>query len=462
MGWYVLLLALALAASLLVVRQLLLADLASGIQADLVQEAEELRTLAAGSDPADGEPFGDRVDRVFDVFLRRNVPAPFETIVTFLDGEPYLRSIDDPPVRLDEQDRLVEQWGTVEEPDRGRTTVAGVGQVDYLAVPLSHDGTVRGVFVVAAFTDLARGPIDQVVRTSGLVGLGALGLGLVLAWSVSSRVLAPVRALTDTARSITETDLGRRIEVPGDDEIGRLAMTMNAMLDRLEAAFVTQRLFIDDAGHELRTPITIVRGHLELLEDDPAERAETIGLVLDELDRMARMVDDLLLLAKAQRPDFLNPGRIHVAELTRAVHAKAQAIAPRTWELDTDGAGEIVADGQRLTQALVQLAHNATRHTGEGATVTIGGQCEGATARFWVADDGPGIAADEQERILERFARGRDTPRGSEGAGLGLAIVKAIAEAHGGRLELDSAPGRGATFTVVVPAGTGESGEEPA
>lgn len=330
-GWYVLLLALALAASLLVVRQLLLADLATDIQADLVQEAEELRTLAAGRDPADGEPFGARVDRVFDVFLRRNVPAPFKTIVTFVDGEPYLRSID--------------------------------------------------VFVVAAFTDLAREPIEEVVPTSALVGLGALALGLLLSWSVSSRVLAPVRTLTETARGITDTGLGQRIEVTGYDEIGQLAMTMNAMLDRLEAAFVTQRQFIDDAGHELRTPITIVRGHLELLEDDPAERAETLRLVLDELDRMARMVDDLLLLAKAQGPDFLSPGRVDVVELARAVHAKAQAIAPRSWQLDAAGDGTIVADGQRLSQALVQLAQNATRHAGGEATVTIGARCDDGEAR---------------------------------------------------------------------------------
>ena len=115
--------------------------------------------------------------------------------------------------------------------------------------------------------------------------------------------------LADTARSISETDLTRRIPVSGRDEIAELARTFNAMLDRLEAAFATQRAFVSDASHELRTPITIVRGHLELLGDDPQERRETIALVTDELDRMSRFVDDLLLLAKAERDDFLRVGR---------------------------------------------------------------------------------------------------------------------------------------------------------
>ena len=118
----------------------------------------------------------------------------------------------------------------------------------------------------------------------------------------------PAAALGDTARSISETDLSRRIPVTGNDEIAELARTFNAMLDRLERAFATQRAFVSDASHELRTPITIVRGHLELLGDDPEERRETVALVTDELDRMSRFVDDLLLLARAEREDFLRVG----------------------------------------------------------------------------------------------------------------------------------------------------------
>jgi two-component system, OmpR family, sensor kinase len=125
-------------------------------------------------------------------------------------------------------------------------------------------------------------------------------LGSLLAWRLAGRVADPVTALTRTARAISETDLSRRIPVRGRDEVAQLAATFNEMLERLERAFGSQRRFLDDAGHELRTPLTIVRGHLELLEDDPVERRETVALVMDELDRMGRIVNDLLLLAKRE------------------------------------------------------------------------------------------------------------------------------------------------------------------
>ena len=151
------------------------------------------------------------------------------------------------------------------------------------------------------------------------------------------RVLAPLRLLTDTARSITETDLTRRIPVSGHDEIAELARTFNAMLDRLERAFASQRAFVDDASHELRTPITIVRGHLELLGDDPDERRETVALVTDELDRMSRFVDDLLLLARAERDDFLRVGEVELGALTDELLDKAARSARARWQLEARG-----------------------------------------------------------------------------------------------------------------------------
>jgi signal transduction histidine kinase len=263
-------------------------------------------------------------------------------------------------------------------------------------------------------------------------------------------VLAPLRSLRDTARSINESDLTRRIEVAGDDELADLARTFNAMLDRLELAFASQKAFISDAGHELRTPITIVRGHLELLGDDPEERRETIELVTDELDRMARLVNDLLLLAKAQRPDFLQPEDIDAGELTRELFAKAAALAPRDWRLAGVASGRIVADRQRLTQAVMNLSQNAVNHTMEEDAVELGSIVENGSMRMWVRDTGPGVDAADRTRIFERFARGASASR-SDGSGLGLAITRAIAEAHGGRVELDSSSGRGALFTLTIP-----------
>jgi signal transduction histidine kinase len=283
-------------------------------------------------------------------------------------------------------------------------------------------------------------------------------VGSLLAWRVAEGVLRPVRDVSRTAQSISEGDLTRRIRVTGHDEIAALATTFNEMLDRLEAAFATQRRFVDDAGHELRTPITVIRGHLELLEDDPEERRKTLDLVMDELDRMQRIVEDLIVLAKAERPDFLNLDTVDLATLTEEVHAKAAAIAARDWRLDGVGRGVVVADRQRLTQAMMQLAQNAAQHTGEGDTISLGSSVRNGEARVWVRDTGPGVPPEQRDRIFRRFARGGGT-RPSEGAGIGLAIVKAIAEAHHGRVELDSAPSEGATFAVVIP--TDQPQEEP-
>jgi two-component system OmpR family sensor kinase len=208
---------------------------------------------------------------------------------------------------------------------------------------------------------------------------------------------------------------------------------------------------VDDAGHELRTPITIVRGHLELLEDDPDERRETVALLMDELDRMARIVNDLLTLAKWEQPDFLATADVDLGVLVDDVLAKASALGDREWKLDARAEGTIVADRQRLTQALMQLAQNAVQHTRDGDEVGLGAFVSDQEARLWVRDTGPGIPFEEQQRVFDRFYRA-DESRRSEGAGLGLSIVQAIARAHGGRLDLSSVPGSGATFAIVLPA----------
>jgi signal transduction histidine kinase len=421
------------------------------IDAALQQEIEEVRRLAGGRDPETGERFAGDVRRIFDVFLRRNIPVRNEAYVTFLDGQPHLRRPEDVPYRLDTDPALVARWAALTEPERGRITDT--------AVPLRTETEVRGVFVAAFFRDMELQETNAAVWGALGVGLVTLLVGSVLAWRVAEGVLRPVRLVTQTALSITEGDLTRRIRVTGRDEIAALATTFNEMLDRLEAAFATQRGFVNDAGHELRTPITVIRGHLELLEDDPEERRRTLDLVMDELHRMQRIVEDLLILAKAEQPDFLDLDTVDLARLTEEVHAKAAAIAHRDWRLEGTGRGLVVADRQRLTQAVMQLAQNAAQHTGEGDMITLGSSLRNGEARVWVRDTGPGIPTDQHDRIFRRFARGGGARR-SEGAGIGLAIVRAIAEAHHGRVELESAPAQGATFTVVIP--TDQPPEGPA
>jgi signal transduction histidine kinase len=243
--------------------------------------------------------------------------------------------------------------------------------------------------------------------------------------------------------------------VRGRDDIAALAEQFNLMLDRLEQAFATQRRFVDDAGHELRTPITIVRGHLELMGDDPAERAEVVRLCTDELDRMNRIVADLLVLAKAERPDFVQLQPVEVAELTSDVYVKLRALGDRDWRLEGIGEGIAVVDPQRVTQAVVQLAQNAVQHTSTGDRVLVGSALLDGHVSFWVTDHGPGVSPEDVEVIFNRFARGSTDGAAAHraGAGLGLAIVRAIAEAHGGVVKLVSTPGEGATFGIELPGG---------
>jgi signal transduction histidine kinase len=166
---------------------------------------------------------------------------------------------------------------------------------------------------------------------------------------------------------------------------------------------------------------------------------------------MSRFVDDLLLLAKAERDDFLHVGPLELGALTDEMLDKASALGLREWELEHRGESLLLADRQRLTQAVMGLAQNAVQHTADGDPIWLGTAVEGEEARLWVRDAGPGISSADQERIFERFARAHAGRRRSEGAGLGLSIVRAIAEAHGGRVELTSAVGEGSTFAVVVP-----------
>jgi two-component system OmpR family sensor kinase len=445
---FVVLLALSTVASTLALRQILLARAGERVEEALVQEVQEFSALAEdGNNPLTGEPFGDDVKALFDVFLLRNVPTENEEVFTFVDGRGYRSTQDLPKPRL--IDRL-KQLGDITQSERGEVDTAE-GRVRYLAVPLEVGNRRRGVFAVSVNLEQERAEVVEAVQTAAGVSLAVLLIASALAWVIAGRVLAPLRTLRTTAQAITETDLTRRLDVHGNDEIAELGRTFNAMLDRLEAAFASQRAFVSDAGHELRTPITIVRGHLELLGEDPSEREETIALVTDELDRMARFVEDLLLLAKAEQGDFLHLSPLDLDVLTEELYAKAKALADRDWRLSGSGTGRVTADRQRLTQAVMQLAQNAAEHTEEGDRIALGSAISNGRAMLWVADSGPGIPEEEREEIFERFHRGGDGRRRSDGAGLGLSIVRAIAEAHGGRVQLDSREGAGATFTLIVP-----------
>jgi signal transduction histidine kinase len=461
--WSILGLAIAVLAGVLVVRQAFLVQLDNRIDDALVQEADELRSLSRGRDPLTGERFDDDARRIFEVFLDRNVPSRNEAYLAFVDGRLIERrdAVASSSGLTDHAD-LMDRWASLETSERGRIdTVAGT--VDYLAVPIDAGGEVLGVFVIAHFRDLETAQLTSAVNAAIEVGLIVLLIGSVIAWRIAESVLRPVRAVTTTARRIsTGADLTERLPVAGHDELSELSSTFNGMLDELEEAFDTQQRFVDDAGHELRTPITVIRGHLDLMGDDPEERRATLVLIDDELGRMQRIVNDLLTLAKAERADFLRLGPVDLAALTEEVRAKAEALGERGWRLGGVGRGIVIADRQRLTQALMQLAQNAVQHTATGDEIEIGSRVLGAEAELWVRDTGEGIAPEEVERIFDRFARG-GRKRASDGAGLGLSIVRAIAEAHHGRVAVTSQPGEGSRFVIVVPVDQPlDAPEEPA
>jgi len=450
---YLVLVAFSTVVSLVVIRQLLMVYNERQTRKALVQEVEEFRQLVKGRDPKTGRPFGDDIAAIFEVFLKRNVPNDDEFLLTLVNGRLYKSNPTSLPASVQPDANLINHWVQLTQPEWSQKENPGSSPVLFLAEPVVIEGKNLGVFVVLSTDIHERNEVAHTVLVVGVVEgiMAIIALTSSVAWLAAGQILARLRLLTETARSISESDLTQRILVQGADEITELTVTFNEMLARLQAAFASQRDFINDAGHELRTPITIIRGHLELLGDDPQEQRETVELVIDELDRMNRFVNDLLLLAKAEQPSFLNLECVELSSLTEELYSKAKALALRNWQLEAQASGLILADRQRLTQAIMNLAENATQHTAASDIIALGSALTEDKVCFWVRDTGEGIAPVDQERIFERFARSFNSRRRSEGAGLGLAIVRAIAEAHRGRVELVSRIGGGSTFTVILP-----------
>jgi two-component system OmpR family sensor kinase len=443
------------AAAVVIIRSALLERAADRVGEALAQETSEFRLLSS-SHPHGASGHPQTALELFDSYFMHSAAGEGETVLTYVDGELYRTRTGLRGATTALADRL-ERVASQSRPTEGEIDTAS-GLVRYRSEPVRRDGRLRGALVVASDLGAERAEVEDAVVVVAIVLGGMCLLASAAAWLIAGRVLAPLRELSETAQAITETDLSRRIEVHGNDEIAELARTFNAMLDRIGEAFSAQRDFVSDASHELRTPITIVRGHLELMGEDPRERSETVALVTDELDRMARIVNDLLVLARAERPDFLRLGPVELDGLTRELLVKAAGIAPRKWSLEAAQTGTVAADQQRLTQAMINLLHNAAEHTGEDDEIGLGSVIADGCARLWVRDTGPGIAPADRKRIFERFSRLSDGPRRTEGAGLGLAIADAIARAHGGRIELETAEGAGSTFTLVIPVERREPG----
>ena len=430
------------------------------IDLSLARAVDVLRTGAPkGAEPADPAP-ATVEDLLYTAVQRRGLTQN-EGVIAFLDGAPHWLASKSVPMRLEDDHELVRILSAIpsDAPVELRTIQTATTQYRLVAVPVTVTGDPHdGLFVVAVDRSAELADLTSTYLTYAIVAIGSLAVIAVVAWLVVGRLLRPVRLLRDTARRITESDLSDRIPVSGSDDLSDLARTVNAMLDRLQNAFGSQRELLDDVGHELRTPLTIVRGHLELLDaDDPDDVRATQALTLDELDRMHRLVDDLVTLATADRPDFVRLAQTDIGQLTDDVLDKARGLGNRTWRVAARAGATCLVDSQRITQAWLQLIANAVRFSPDGSTIRIGSEIRRDRVLFFVRDEGPGVAPEDEERIFERFHRGRADRTGArgDGVGLGLPIVAAIAAAHRGKVTVERPPpgvATGAVFVLDLPA----------
>lgn len=325
------------------------------------------------------------------------------------------------------------------------------------AVPVSDSaGNVLAVFEAALSVGPEQAIATQLAWTLAGAGAAVVLLGAALSAFVAQGSLRPLARAARTARTVTSSSLGERIDYNGPrDEVGEMVQALNGMLSRLETSFDEQRHFVADASHELRTPLAVVRGHLELIANaslSAEEREEATVVVFAELDRMSRLVDDLLALARldagqvrARQP--LDAGTLLAEAAARcrtvcASHTMKTAIEPVWVDGDPDG----------LMQAVLNLLRNAESHTPQGGTITLTSRAEGDRAVLEVADSGPGIREADLTRIFDRFYRAQGKRRSETGgSGLGLAITRRLVELHGGTISAENRPEGGALFRIELP-----------
>jgi heavy metal sensor kinase len=315
--------------------------------------------------------------------------------------------------------------------------------------------------------------VDKTLDRLRLALLLGVPFALLLAggggWLLAGRALEPVDRITRLARSITATDLTKRINLERQDELGRLAGTFDDMIDRLERAFQEQRQLTADVSHELRSPLTVLEAQTTLAlrrQRSAEEYRHVLASTQEEIERMSTMVNQLLTLARADAgEEQINLEPVALDALTRTVADGMDPLAQEGGLALTFRAPAPVwveGDPGRLRQLVINLLDNAMRHTPPGGRVDITVARRGNWAILRVADTGDGISSEDLPHIFQRFYRGdRARSRVMGNSGLGLAIVKWIVEAHGGHIHVSSSPGEGSAFTVTLPATLGRLAAPP-
>ena len=337
---------------------------------------------------------------------------------------------------------------------------SGEPPIRLISVPVRHGGTL--VNIVRVGTSLQ--PLEETLHRLLIILLITVPLALLASlgggWFLAGRALRPVEAITQAAERIAGGDLTQRLSVSmAQDEIGRLAGTFNAMIGRLEASFQQVRQFTSDASHELRTPLTVLKGETELALRR-TRSADDYRLVLvsslEEVDRMSRIVDELLFLSRADLGEIKMESRpVRLDHLFDDLKRQAEVLGHEQAVHIVIGLSEpvtIAGDDMRLRELLLNLLDNAIKYSPQGGRVEMSLVKQASAARLSIADEGIGLSREEQTHIFDRFYR-TDAARAhtKKGTGLGLAICKWIVDAHHGTIDVQSEPGKGSVFTVTLP-----------
>lgn len=355
------------------------------------------------------------------------------------------------------------------DPTFGQTVVAGTA-VRLLIRPIQGAGAIR-FLIVGSSLEGQHGILTRFLLMLALGGPAALALASAIGWWVAGAALRPVERVRRLAAAISESDLDQRLPVPETgDELARLIVTLNSMLERLQSAFERQGRFVDDASHELRTPLTLLKTELDLAlarTRTPQQLEAALISASEEADRLAALAEDLLVYSRS------DGGRVLVHRTAVLIHevlrsaCDAMAQRARSSQVEIELACpddlNVFVDANRIRQVADNLLANAVRHTPSGGSVSVSVEAFEGGLRLRVADSGPGFRVDFIGQAFQPFARdASERARAAGGAGLGLAIVRAIAEAHGGTATARNRTEGGAEVTVILPGNTHEPPEPSA
>ena len=347
------------------------------------------------------------------------------------------------------------------------TTIASfdIGAVPYMALttPIFAGKKEIGIFVASS-------KLTEELNQSGQVlHLALLEAGIALVFSMTSgyfllrRVMRAVGGITNAAIDIADGDLSRRIDYRGaNDEVGVLAKTFDHMLNRLDGMMESQRQLLSDVSHQLRTPLTIIKGNLELIERSPGnltdENRESFAFAQEEIGYMSHLIDQLLLLGRTMERDFIVVEKVDLRSFMADIYTAATVMARRRWMYLEPPDLVVLIDPTKIRGAILNLIENAIKVTTEVDTIEISVTTEASFLRISVSDSGPGIPSGMEDQIFERFARGSQPYQ--KGAGLGLSIVDAVAQGHGGSALVDRSIYGGAKFSILLPLNVVDGEEE--